>query len=103
MFLRGINYCQKYSGTFLLGTVRPLDDPLRAQRAVKEGLSIDPNDSDLHLMMAYFLARHGNLAAAQNYITTNQGLMLPEQIVAIKQFFTGKSLDESGIKELMHF
>ena len=80
-----------------------IDDPLRAQRAVKEGLSIDPNDSDLHLMMAYFLARHGNLAAAQNYITTNQDLMLPEQIVAIKQYFSGKTLDESGIKELMHF
>lgn len=78
-------------------------DPLRAQRAVKEGLSIEPNDSDLHLMMAYFLARHGNLGAAQNYIATNQDFILPEQLTAIRQFFDGKPLDESSIKELMHF
>ena len=80
-----------------------IDDPLRAQRAVKEGLSIEPNDSDLHFMMAYFLARHGNLAAAQNYVSTNREYILPEHRFAIQQFFDGKPMSEADLKELMHF
>lgn len=80
-----------------------IDDPLRAQKAVKEGLSIEPNDSDLHFMMAYFLARHGNLAAAQNYVSTNRDYILPEHRVAIQQVFDGKPMNEADLKDLMHF
>lgn len=49
-----------------------IDDSLRAQRAVKEGLSIEPNDSDLHFLMAYFLARHGAKGAAPRRIILQQ-------------------------------
>lgn len=80
-----------------------IDDPLRAQKAVKEGLSIEPNDSDLHFMMAYFLARHGNLAAAQNYVSANREYILPEHRVAIQQAFDGKPMNEADLKDLMHF
>ena len=80
-----------------------IDDPLRAQRAVKEGLSIEPNDSDLHFMMAYFLTRHGAKGAAQNYIATNREYILPEQHAAIKQVLEGKPLDNGTLRALMHF
>lgn len=80
-----------------------IDDSLRAQRVVKERLSIEPNDSDLHFMMAYFLARHGAKGATQNYIATNREHILSEQHAAIKQALEGKSLDNSALRALMNF
>lgn len=80
-----------------------IDDPLSAQKAVKEGLSIEPNDSDLHFMMAYFLIRHGSKGAAQNYISTNRDFILPEQYAAIQRSFEGNTLAENELKALMHF
>ena len=80
-----------------------IDDPLRAQKAVKEGLSIEPNDSDLHFLMAYFLARHGAKRAAQNYIATNREYILSKQHAAIKRALEGKTLDNDALSALMHF
>lgn len=80
-----------------------IDDLLRAQRAVKEGLSIEPNDSDLHFLMAYFLARHGGKGAAQNYIATNRKYILSEQHTAIKQALEGTFMDSGALRDLMHF
>lgn len=79
------------------------DDLLRAQRAVKEGLSIEPNDSDLHFLMAYFLASHGAKGAAQNYSAINREYILSEQHTAIKQALEGKPLDNGALRALMHF
>lgn len=79
------------------------DDPLCAQKAVTEGLSIEPCDSDLHFLMAYFLARHGKIGAAQNYVAANRDYILPEQLDAIHFALEGKALNDAELNALMHF
>jgi len=80
-----------------------INDPLSAQRAIRDGLTIEPNDYDLNFMMAYYLALHGNIIAAQDYIAHNENSILAEHRRALDNLIAGTRLTEQELMTLMHF
>ena len=77
------------------------NDTVSAQGAIRDGLSYDPMDCDLHFLMAYVLVLSGNNGLSQTYIESNNGNMLPEHVAALKAANSGSKYCETELNELL--